>query len=75
MMAVIGVCVCLARFCPAQDTPPRDDLARVVLQLPWSHRMQFAGYYLAQAKGYYREAGLDVEIRERQGETSPVESV
>lgn len=28
----------------------------------WSPQAQFAGYYVAQAKGFYRERGLDVEI-------------
>ena len=33
---------------------------RLVLQ--WSPQAQFAGYYLALEKGFYRERGLDVEI-------------
>lgn len=37
---------------------------RVVLQLKWTHAFQFAGYYMAIEKGFYREAGLDVDIRE-----------
>lgn len=37
---------------------------KVVLQLKWLHAYQFAGYYAAHALGYYREEGLDVEIRE-----------
>ena len=36
----------------------------VVLQLKWRHQFQFAGYYAAIEQGYYRDAGLDVEIRE-----------
>jgi diguanylate cyclase (GGDEF)-like protein len=36
---------------------------KVVLQLKWEHQFQFAGYYAAQWQGYYKEAGLDVEIR------------
>jgi signal transduction histidine kinase len=36
----------------------------VALQLKWHHQFQFAGYYMAQQLGYYREAGLEVEIRE-----------
>jgi PAS domain S-box-containing protein len=36
---------------------------RVVLQLKWHHQFQFAGYYAAEAKGFYEEAGLEVEIR------------
>ena len=34
----------------------------VKLQLKWVTQAQFAGYYLAQAKGYYKAAGLDVTI-------------
>ena len=36
----------------------------VTLQLKWRHQFQFAGYYAALEKGFYRDAGLDVEIRE-----------
>lgn len=39
-------------------------LEKVVLQLKWTHQFQFAGYYAAVEQGYYREAGLDVELRE-----------
>ena len=28
----------------------------------WTAQAQFAGYYVAQEKGFYRQAGLDVEI-------------
>ena len=34
----------------------------VKLQLKWVTQAQFAGYYVAQAKGYYKDAGLDVTI-------------
>ncbi|MBQ4813433.1 ABC transporter substrate-binding protein [Pseudoalteromonas luteoviolacea] len=37
-------------------------LEPVTLQLKWVHQFQFAGYYLAKQKGFYREAGLDVNI-------------
>lgn len=39
-------------------------LERVSLQLKWLHQFQFAGYYVALERGYYRDAGLDVEIRQ-----------
>src|SRR5262245_49626878 len=45
-------------------TAPSFALDRVSLQLKWRHQFQFAGYYAALAKGFYRDAGLDVEIRE-----------
>ncbi|YCM42842.1 ABC transporter substrate-binding protein [Verrucomicrobiaceae bacterium 227] len=40
-----------------------EKLEHVVLQLKWTHQFQFAGYYMASHLDYYREAGLDVEIR------------
>lgn len=41
-----------------------DPSARVTLQLKWLHQFQFAGYYAAQAKGFYRDEGLEVTINE-----------
>lgn len=35
----------------------------VTLQLKWVAQAQFAGYYVAAAKGYYKDAGLDVTIK------------
>ena len=34
------------------------------VQLNWKHQFEFAAFYAAQAQGYYRQAGLDVTIRE-----------
>jgi NitT/TauT family transport system substrate-binding protein len=38
-------------------------LTKVTLQSKWVVQSQFAGYYAAQAKGYYKQAGLDVTIK------------
>ena len=35
----------------------------VTIQLKWVTQAQFAGYYVAQEKGFYEEAGLDVTIK------------
>lgn len=43
---------------------PAPALEKVTLQLKTTHKFQFAGYYVAKEKGYYKDAGLDVEIRE-----------
>lgn len=37
---------------------------RVSLQLKYFHQFQFAGYYAADYLGYYRDSGLEVDIRE-----------
>ena len=50
-------------------------LEPVTLQLKWTHSFQFAGYYAAQQKGYYREAGLDVTIAAAQPGDDPVTKV
>ncbi len=35
---------------------------KIVFTPQWTAQSQFAGYYVAQEKGFYKEAGLDVEI-------------
>jgi len=35
----------------------------VTIQLKWVTQAQFAGYYVAKDKGFYKEAGLDVTIK------------
>jgi NitT/TauT family transport system substrate-binding protein len=36
---------------------------KLTLQLKWVTQAQFAGYYVAQDKGFYKDAGLDVTIK------------
>ncbi len=50
-------------------------LEEVTLQLKWRHQFQFAGYYAAIAQGFYRDAGLDVVLREAEPEENPVQAV
>ena len=37
---------------------------KVILQLSWLHQFQFAGYYIAKEKGYYKDNGIDIDIKE-----------
>jgi len=48
---------------------------RIILQLKWHHQFQFAGYYAAKKKGFYKNKGLNVEIREGGYGISTVRSV
>ncbi|MDD2789184.1 MAG: diguanylate cyclase [Sulfurimonas sp.] len=48
---------------------------KVSLQLMWKHQFQFAGFYIAKEKGFYKDAGLDVEIKEYESSTDIVEEV
>ncbi|MDX9744196.1 MAG: diguanylate cyclase [Arcobacteraceae bacterium] len=41
-----------------------EELQKITLQLKWKHQFQFAGYYAALHKGYYKDAGLEVNIKE-----------
>ena len=50
-------------------------LTQVRLQLNWQHQFEFAGFYAAKAKGFYRDAGLDVEILESVPGENPEQQV
>ena len=39
-----------------------NELEKIKLQLRWHHQYQFAGYYAAKHKGFYSEAGFNVDI-------------
>ncbi|WP_167758574.1 ABC transporter substrate-binding protein, partial [Zemynaea arenosa] len=43
---------------------PACALDRVTVQLKWSHQFQFAAFYAAQARGFYKDAGLEVNLLE-----------
>ncbi len=47
----------------------------VNLQLKWQHQFQFAGYYAAKEKGFYKDAGLNVTIIEATPDTNVVQEV
>ena len=47
----------------------------VTIQLRWYHQFQFAGFYAALEKGYYRDEGLNVTIIEGNSTTNPVVDV
>jgi NitT/TauT family transport system substrate-binding protein len=47
----------------------------VTLQLKWVAQAQFAGYYAAKAKGYYNQAGLDVNLKLGGPDISPEQVV
>jgi NitT/TauT family transport system substrate-binding protein len=47
----------------AAAAPKAQKLDKVTLQLKWVTQAQFAGYYAALAKGYYKQFGLDVSLK------------
>ena len=50
-----------AGFALAGSSEPQ--LTKVTIQLKWVTQAQFAGYYAAKARGYYKNAGLDVDLK------------
>lgn len=50
------------------------DLVPVKLQLKWFPQAQFAGFFVAQAKGFYEAEGLDVQFISS-GDNSPINTV
>ncbi|MBT4089659.1 MAG: ABC transporter substrate-binding protein [Deltaproteobacteria bacterium] len=47
----------------SQTSQSNGILEEVTLQLKWFHQFQFAGYYMAVEKGYYRDIGLRVNLK------------
>lgn len=45
------------------------------MQLKWVHQAQFAGFYMAQEKGFYQDENLDVSFLEGGRDVSSVTSV
>jgi len=48
---------------------------RLTLQLKWDHSFQFAGFYVAKERGFYRELGLDVHLEPARPGVDPVRQV
>jgi NitT/TauT family transport system substrate-binding protein len=48
---------------------------KITVQLKWLPQAQFAGYYVAAAKGYYKAEGLDVTIKPGGPDISPVQVI
>lgn len=45
---------------------------KIVFTPQWTAQSQFAGYYVALEKGFYKDAGLDVEIRHPSASNSAI---
>ena len=48
---------------------------KVTLQLKWVTQAQFAGYYVAKDKGFYKDVDLDVDIKSGGPDISPVQVI
>jgi len=62
MLVLTSAVVCAAA--PSRVGRTSGTLVPVTVQLNWRHQFEFAAFYAAQVRGYYREAGLDVRLIE-----------
>lgn len=53
----------------------QDNRDTIIIGLGWSHQFQFAGYYAAVEKGYYKEVGLDIILTESSGSKAIIDDV
>lgn len=68
----IAIFIFLTLFASITSSSP---LEKVTLQLGWKYQFEFAGFIAAKEKGFYKEAGLDVELKEREADMDVVETV
>lgn len=48
---------------------------KITLQLNWQNQFQFAGYYMAKEKGFYKDLNLDVQIKESTFKTDVIKEI
>jgi NitT/TauT family transport system substrate-binding protein len=63
MSALVVALALTVGLSTAAARPQAKQLDKVTLQLKWVTQAQFAGYYAAAAKGYYKKWGLDVKLK------------
>ncbi|PIR50082.1 thiamine biosynthesis protein [Candidatus Peregrinibacteria bacterium CG10_big_fil_rev_8_21_14_0_10_54_7] len=59
--AIIALVAIWLILSPA-DNADNSDMERVAVRLKWLHQAQFAGFYVADKKGFYEDEGLDVAL-------------
>ncbi len=75
LVLVIITCAVFLTGCIFNPSPPVIGLQSVTLQLQWIPQAQFAGYYVALDKGWYRQEGLNLIIKPGGPEISTTEEV
>jgi NitT/TauT family transport system substrate-binding protein len=75
LVVVVASAVAAGFAAAGTSSTSSSKLTKVTLQLKWVAQAQFAGYYAAQAKGYYKQAGLDVKLKLGGPDISPEQVV
>lgn len=71
LQCVLAICIFQLISMPINA----QQIENVTLQLKWKHQFQFAGYYAAIEKGYYKEVGLKVNLLEAVEGLNPGDAV
>ncbi len=78
-LGIVTVFCVLSTSCSSDKEEPTKPATKtlkpVSLQLQWVTQAQFAGYYVALDKGWYREAGIDLTIKPGGPDLIPVDLV
>lgn len=72
---VTSLLVLLASSVVHAESTDEIPLKHISLQLKWKHQFQFAGFYAALEKGYYRDAGYQVDLRPAGPGINPIDEV
>ena len=64
---ILATMVLALAACQAKDKPPKEDAAedkleKVTMVLDWTPNTNHTGLYVAEAQGFFKDQGLDVEI-------------
>ncbi len=66
LMVIVMVMLVFLAGCGGGSDPATAEepagLEKMTVQMKWLPQAQFMGYYVAQAKGYYEEEGIDIEL-------------
>ncbi len=75
IFSVVALLVCFSAWRVLRSRPAPATLERVSLRLQWFPQAQFCGFLVAKDKGWFREAGLDVDLRPAGPDLKPQVSV
>lgn len=62
LVVFCGVVLAFGLISTGFSAPAAGKLDKVTLQLKWLPQSQFMGYYVADAKGYYKDEGIDITL-------------
>ncbi len=74
LVAILSLTSCSSKN-ESQIVTKQQALEPVALQIQWVTQAQFAGYYLALDKGWYREEGIELDIKPGGPDIVPVDVV